>query len=260
MTPEAASHKKIRGHKIERIFSEIIGGVVQSGTGKADVIDAQGMSHSVKSSHRWQIFLYERSPGFENNTSFQQLGAIADLMIQCIDVFPVHRSEYESNKQKFKNELRIPMRALNDELAKPDIKSDFLEKIFFNDGEVDYLSVLPKHLSDGDIAKMTFHVFSSEDVVRVMSDKFIIENSRARAENQTDAQKVLFRIEGRSTNRVVNVGEIELRNDSHVHYRRMKCRVDGPKILTLLQDELGAGAALSNQVLAYGGARYTLSL
>lgn len=88
MTSEAASAKKLRGHRLEQRFAEMIGGRVNRGSqqAKKDILDQNDRTHSVKSGKYWQIFLYRRSR-LESNTIFQGL-QLSELMIECLDVFP----------------------------------------------------------------------------------------------------------------------------------------------------------------------------
>jgi len=55
-----------------------------------------------------------------------------------------------------------------------------------------------------------------KDVVKVLSEKISVENSKARQKGQIDDQKVVFKVDKRT------IGEIEMRNDSDVHYREVK--------------------------------------
>jgi hypothetical protein len=54
-----------------------------------------------------------------------------------------------------------------------------------------------------------------KDVVKVLSEKISVENSKARQKGQIDDQKVVFKVDKRT------IGEIEMRNDSDVHYREV---------------------------------------
>ncbi len=110
------------------------------------------------------------------------------------------------------------MRQLKDEIRKQGIFPQLLSKAIFNGDEVGFLSILSKDLSRQDIPldQKHFHLFSAEDVVRLLSTKLQIENSRARGRRQMGAQKVIFRYSNR------NVGEIEIRTDSNVHYKQAK--------------------------------------
>lgn len=246
MTSEVASLKKISGHITEHDFAELIGGQVNAGNqqAKKDVIDKQHKSHSVKSGTFWQIFLYRRSH-WESNTIFRGMGNIADIMIQCLDAFPENRNDYLADKHKYKIALQEPMKKLLQELNNNRFFPAFLSKALFNGGEVDYLTI---KRSNG-----KFHIFAQKDVLKTLEENMKLENSRARTKSQYDSQKVLFKIKN-TKGKFVNTGEIEVRNDSKIHYREMKCRFNGNKIFELLEREIGAGEKKASNVLAHGEA------
>ena len=250
MTSTAASYKKRSGHINERSFAYLIDGeVVGDRTDKTDVIDQEYNTYTVKGGEWWQIFLYSRDR-FVTNTEFRIIGNIANLFIDCIDAFPENRSDYLEDKTYFKERLQEPMRQLKDEICKPDIFPQLLSKAIFNGDEVDYLSILPKELSSQAVLsdQKHFHLFSAEDVVSLLSTKLEIANSRARGRGQMDAQKVIFRY-GK------NVGEIEIRTDSDLHYKQAKWRFNSPAILSLLRSNLDVVYVEDRQVSVYGSAR-----
>lgn len=255
MTPADASRRKVRGHKNERAFAELIGGEVSKAlqTDKRDVLDRNHRFHSVKSGTWWQIFLYARSR-FESNTVFQGLGALAELMIACLDAFPENYEDYRTDRAPAKLRLQIPMRSLREELGKPGILPAFFEKSLFNAGEVQYLTILPANLSDAPDNEKEFHIFDRMDVVQTLCSSLEITNSIARNASQTDAQKVLFRVAGR------NCGEIEVRTDSPLHHRQAKFRLNGTRIAQLLIDKIATPNRVSEQLVAYGRARRTFRL
>jgi hypothetical protein len=251
MTSSAASYKKRNGHINERHFANLIDGEVVGGrTDKTDVIDPVGNTYSVKSSEWWQIFLYVRQR-FVDNTEFREIGNVADLIIDCLDAFPGSREEYEADKIAAKLRLQQPMRMLKDEICKPTIFPRLLKKGIFNGNEVVFLAILPIELSDGSIPleRKHFHLFHASDVISLLSTKLEIQNSRARGRGQMDAQKVIFRYRNR------NVGEIEIRTDSKVHYKQAKWRFNAPSILELLRSNLDATVVEDRQVSVYGEAR-----
>ena len=255
MTPADASRRKVRGHRNERAFAELIGGEVSRAlqTDKRDVLDQTHRFHSVKSGEWWQIFLYARSR-FETNTVFQGLGALSELMIACLDAFPENYEDYRADRTASKLRLQTPMRSLREELGKPGILPAFFEKSLFNAGEVQYLTILPANRSDAPDHEKEFHIFDRQDVVRTLCSNLEITNSKARNANQTDDQKVLFRISGR------NCGEIEVRTDSAVHHRQAKFRLNGTHITQLLIDQIGTPNRVSPQLLTYGRAGRTFRL
>ena len=252
MLPKVASDKKTGGHDNERHFADLIGGKVVGGknTGKTDVIDSEDHTYSVKGGKKWQIFLYARKR-FVTNTEFQEIGNIANLIIDCIDAFPESRSDYLADKISAKKRLQLPMRRFKDEICKPDIFPQLLSKAIFNGNEVSYFSALPRELSDKNLplSQKYFHVFSAEDVVNLLSTNLEIENTKARGSREMDDQKVGFRYDNR------RVGEIEIRTDSGDKYRRAFWRLDSTSMLKLLRSNLDATIIKDRQFSVYGSAR-----
>ena len=248
MSREVASYKKGTGHVNERWFARLIEGeVVGAGTGKTDVIDQQDKTYSVKSGEWWQIFLYGRDR-FVTDAEFRDIGNIANLFIDCIDAFPDNRNDYVDNKTYFKERLQHPMRQLKNEICEPILLTQLLSKAIFNGDEVAYLSILPMELTDKNVPEdqKHFHVFSASDVTRLLSTKLQIRNSKARNYKQMDDQKVIFCYRNR------NVGEIEIRTDSDVHYRQAKWRFNATSILGLLRNNLDVTVVEDQQISVYG--------
>jgi len=186
---------------------------------KKDVIDPAGDAHSVKSGRkRWQIFLYGRGR-FLADDGFQALNGVGSLLVHCIDAFPPRYIDYEDNKEPAKLRLQTPMRELKDRFQRKALLRAFLRKSIFNGGEVQYLTVL----RDG-----VFSVYWSDDVVTAMADVFEVVNSVGHRVGQYDAQKVLFRRDGK------NVGELEMRNDSEQHYGEVRFSMNREPCLALL--------------------------
>ena len=248
MSSRQASYKKRRGRINERHFVELIGGDVVSGVEKTDVIDPQYNTYSVKSGEWWQIFLYGRER-FVTNTEFQGIGNVANLIIRCIDVFPESQKDYKADKITVKKRLQPAMRDLCAEILKPTIFSQLLSKGIFNGDEVDYLSVLPKSLSDTVLSQKHFHVFAAEDVVSLLSTHLKVENTKAQNRNQMDALKVGFRYNNR------RVGEIEIRTDRPEKYKLVMWRLNSPAMLGLLRRNLEETFVEDRQVSVYGKAR-----
>ena len=242
MTTEHARRVKLEGHERELVFAKLIQGEVNKGTqtDKKDVIDREHRAHSVKGGEWWQVFLYGKHR-FVTNTIFQNIGNIANLMIDCIDTFPEYRNDYEGNKDKYKTQLQFPMRKLADEFNDETVKEAFFLKSLFNGGEVNYLTIQPKGDSQ-------FYVFTNTDVVDCLSKNIDIANSKARRAGQYDDQKVLFKIDGK------NAGEIEIRTDSETHYREAKCRLNASKIFNLLKENVGNCIKIKERVIACGSA------
>ena len=131
------------------------------------------------------------------------------------------------------------MRKLAELLQDKRILRAFLNKSLFNAGEVNYLSV--KH-------EGVFHIFLNQDVIQVFSDNLEVCNSRARTAGQTPEQKVLFRYNG------LNLGELEMRNDSEIHYREVRFNMIKPKVMDLLFMKIPLTQQFTSRVRVYGNA------
>ena len=158
-------------------------------------------------------------------------------MIHCIDAFPPDMGDYLKNKNAYKERLRTPMRELKDRFQRKALLRAFLMKSIFNGGEVNYLTALHEE---------RYHVFLNHDVVRLMGDAFEVVNSTSRSGNPPE-QKVLFRHNG------LNVGELEMRNDSSVHYQQVRFNMIIPRAMSLLF-EIQPSKIFSDKVSVYGNA------
>ncbi len=134
------------------------------------------------------------------------------------------------------------MRELRDRFQRKALLRAFLRKSIFNGAEVQYLTVL----RDG-----VFSVYWSDDVVSAMADAFEVVNSTGRRAGEFDAQKVLFRHEGR------NVGELEMRNDSPGHYGEVRFNMLREPCLALLDAAGFETGEWKPEVRLYGQARRT---
>ena len=205
---------------------------------KKDVIDPSGDAHSVKSGFKkWQLFLYGRKR-FEHDDGFQALNGIGTLLVHCIDAFPPSFKEYKRNPSIAKERLRTPMREIKDRLQRKALLRAFLGKSIFNSGEVDYLSTYYKN---------RFHVFYNKDVVKQLGDAFIVGNSTARA-GDVPEQKVVFKYNNKT------VGELEMRNDSEVHYQEIRFNMIIEPAMELLMDKIPQKAVYNKNVWVYGEA------
>ncbi|HOJ64718.1 MAG TPA: hypothetical protein PLE45_09890 [Spirochaetota bacterium] len=128
------------------------------------------------------------------------------------------------------------MRLLCKELNNKDILRAFLDKSIFNGGEVEFLVVKEEE---------NFHVFHNEYVTKILSEKFIVANSKAKVKGQMDDQKVIFKVAD------LTYGEIEMRNDSNVHYREVKFWLDKNKILDLLKQNVKNSHKLNDNIILY---------
>lgn len=206
---------------------------------KKDVIDLSGDSHSVKSGEKkWQVFLYGIGR-FESDDAFAVMNGMGALLIDCIKAFPDKFEEYQKDKNAAKELLRIPMVKLAEKLQDKQRVRAFLNKALFNGGEVNYLTV-----KQGG----KFHVFLNSDVIDVLGNELQVGNSRAISAGQTPEQKVIFKHNGK------NLGELEMRNDSVVHYREVRFNMIKPVVMKLLLEKIPMTAQYSDKVLVYGNA------
>ena len=250
MSSAHASEVKTAGHQNEVDFATLIGGQVQQGshTDKKDVIDRQHRSHSVKAGTWWQIFLYGRER-LRTDAIFQGLGQVADIMIDCLDAFPEDRANYLLDKVSAKERLQLQMRRLLAEMQEPKIFRAFIDKALFDGGNAQYLSVFPGPAKTPAASKH-FHIFHKDDVVDALSADVTLQNSKARRAGETDAQKVTFR----SALLERNIGEIEVRTDSDMHYREMKFRVHAESVIQILTNAISESSSLHSQLTTHGRA------
>jgi len=167
------------------------------------------------------------------------MNGLGKLFLKCIDSFPENRSEYLKNKKTYKEKLQEPMRELCQRLKEKRLLAAFIDKSMFNSGEVDFFVI-----KEGEI----FHVFWSREVVDTLTDNFEVENSKARGRGQFDDQKVVFKVSGKTC------GEIEMRNDSEVHYREVKFWLDKKLTFDLLTSQITRKRKLSERITLYGKA------
>ena len=242
LTTEAARAVRQKGHDDALEFALSIGlgrDYRNDPHAKKDVIDPSGDAHSVKSGEKkWQVFLYGLTR-FESDEAFSVMNGIGDLLADCIKSFPPTFEEYKKNKIKAKEQLRIPMVKLAEKLRDKRRLRAFLNKSLFNGGEVNYLTVK----QDG-----VFYIFLNQDVVKSLADNLEVCNSTARTSGQVSEQKVLFRYKG------VNLGELEMRNDSEVHYREVRFNMIKPKVMGVLFSQIKFARNHNTKVLVYGNA------
>ncbi len=247
MTSEKASYVKRKGHADAREFAELLGigkEYKSEPQAKKDVIDSEGHSYSVKSGEKkWQIFLYGKTR-FETDYTFRGMNGLGDLFLNCINSFPAKREEYLRNKDVYKKKLQKPMRELCERLKEKRLLAAFIDKSMFNSGEVDFLVI-----KEGGV----FHIFWSREVVDILVNNYTIDNSKARLSNQFDDQKVIFKVEGKTH------GEIEMRNDSEVHYREIKFWLDKNLTFNLLKSRIGNVKNLGTGIILYSKAIKKLS-
>lgn len=242
MTSKKASFVKRRGHADAREFAGLLGigkEFKSDPRAKKDVIDLEGRSYSVKSGEKkWQIFLYGKTR-FETNYVFKGMNGLGELFLSCIKSFPPRREDYLKNKKSYKEKLKIPMRNLCEKLKEKRLLAAFLDKSIFNSGEVDFLVIKDKE---------KFYVFWNRDVIEILTRNFKVENSKAKTKNQLDDQKVIFKVAGKTH------GEIEMRNDSQIHYREVKFWLDRNLTFYLLKSQIKPSKKLNERILLSGKA------
>jgi len=240
MTSERARYVRRKGHADAKEFAELLGigkEYKSDPHAKKDVIDLEGHSYSVKSGEKkWQIFLYGKTR-FEEDYTFKGMNGISELFLQCIESFPGQRIDYLRNKELYKKNLQKPMSKLCQKLKKKRLLAAFIDKSMFNSGEVDFLVIKEKEI---------FHIFWSRDVVDVLTNNYVVENSKARLKNQFDKQKVIFKVSGKTH------GEIEMRNDSDVHYREVKFWLDKKATFDLLKSQIKKVKIFTSRIIVYG--------
>ena len=241
MSSEQTSKVKLKGYAREKEFANLIGlddEYKHDKKAKKDVIDFNGDGHSVKSGEWWQIFLYSANR-IKSDYGFLAMNGMGELILECLNAFPEKREDYEKDKNFYKNKLKIPMQALCDKLQNKNRLKAFLSKAIFNGGEVQFLTVF----ATDDL----IYIFYFEDVVDILANFLTVENSKARQSGQFDKQKVLFKYG-------VNVGEIEVRNDSIAHYREIKFRFNAAKITNLLKEKIKNYDKFNEKIYRYGKA------
>lgn len=247
MTSEKASYVKRKGHADAKEFASLLGigkEYKSDPQAKKDVIDSEGHSYSVKSGEKkWQIFLYGKTR-FEKDYTFRGMNGLGKLFLQCIESFPESRRDYLENKELYKRRLQKPMRKLCQRLREKRLLAAFIDKSMFNSGEVDFLVI-----KEGRV----FHVFWSREVVDVLTNNYEVENSKARGKNQFDDQKVIFRVSNKTH------GEIEMRNDSDIHYREVKFWLDKKLTFELLASQIKKSQKFSDRIILYDKAIKKLS-
>ncbi len=254
MTKRAMSSEKARkvrqqGHDDAKEFAKLIGledDYKNDPQAKKDVIDLSGDAHSVKSgTKKWQIFLY--SPGrFERDVIFRRLNGLGQLLLDCLNVFPDKFEDYKNNKIFYKNALQPKMLALKEKLANPDTLEAFFDKSFFNAGEVQYLTIKQDK---------TFHVFHRDDVIKILKENIKVVNSKKRQEGQFDNQKVVFKIKNpKRPNSFITIGEIEMRNDSKIHFKEIKFWMKKDLTFGLLNEKIIDKKIAKEGLIIYGKA------
>ena len=246
MNSDKARNVRQKGHDDAKEFAHLLGlddDYQNNPQAKKDVIDPCGDAHSVKSGQKkWQIFLYSASR-FQQDTIFKRLNGLGQLLLDALDVFPDTFEEYKANKEKYKYLLAPRMEALKNRLQNPETLKAFFDKSFFNAAEVEFLTI--KHGGK-------FHVFHRDDVLRILTNNITVVNSKRRRGGEFDNQKVVFKIpHPDKKNKLVTIGEIEIRKDSKIHYKEMKFWMEKEKTFDLLFSSIDEKKPLGENIPVY---------
>ena len=139
------------------------------------------------------------------------------------------------------------MRALKDFLTSVNSiflhsnKLIFLQEAIFHSSEVDYLTIKEKN---------QFHIFDANEVIITIDKATAVANSKAKQDTQMDDQKVIFKL----IDKDITIGEIEMRNDSQVHYRQVKFWLDRELTLGLFKEKIKPARRKSQKIIVYGRA------
>jgi hypothetical protein len=257
---QISREKKLSGHLREGDYATLIDGSTISGTQKGDVIDKKGNLYSVKSGKKWQVFLY----GYDRISVSLHL----KILQPCLDAFTKNSKQYFEDRIKCiafkeayvkehgrakakqlsndevmnalgvnayilsKEQLAQSTSAVRDRLKDKAILRQFLGEALFNNEEVSFLAIKDTTYKKDDL----FKVFAKEDVLDIFSSQLFPEVSKAGnvpEDYNVPAQKTLLcylRANGKSK----NIVEIEIRNDSDVHYRQVRFNMYSKDALTLL--------------------------
>lgn len=247
MTSEKASHVKRQGHKDALNFAILLGlkkDYQNDIKAKKDVIDQSGYSYSVKSGEKkWQIFLYSQSR-FQNDVLFQSLNGLGDLFVECINAFPPKRKDYLKNKLLYKKKLSKAILKIKNYFTHTKKLKAFFAMSFFNGNEVDFLVIKEN---------ARYNIFHAKDVVDVLAKNCVTDTSKKRKKGELDHQKVVFKIKNEK-NKLVTIGEIEMRNDSDMHYREVKFWMSKPLTLNLLKTNIKQFKDYSKKIRIFGSA------
>lgn len=236
--------RKVRqdGHDDARAFAQAIGmsaDYQNDKQAKKDVVDPSGDTHSVKSGRvKWQIFLYG-AERFAKDPGFTVMNGMGELLVACIKAFPEKYEDYLLDKVTYKINLQSPMQSLKNKLQDENRIKAFFAKSIFNGAEVNYLTI--KH-------ENKYHVFTREDILDVLAKNLIVENSKAKSPGQYDNQKVIFKYDGR------NLAELEMRNDSNVHYRELRFNMMKVRAVNLFFEKIKKTSDYNELIAVYGRA------
>ena len=242
MSSEKASRVKIRGHKKEHIYAQIIRGKVIKGAKKEDVQDSAGKIHTLKGGGeikggegrkgKWQLFLHKLSR-FEQDNSFNG----RRFFIKILKSYPKNYQEYQDNKKTIKEKIIPLMKGLKNYLSNKKNKQNFLNKACF-DKKVDYFVIYHDD---------SFHIFNRDEVVKTFTNVLDVENN-------STFQKVVFKYKENI------LAEIEIRTTDDGKYPSILFNMLKLKALDLLLGEITNFKELTPNIFVYGDAVSTFSL
>jgi hypothetical protein len=277
-----ASEYKLQGHRDEALFCQAISGHLKSDnkTGKADVIGPDNKIYSVKgASKKWQIFLYGHDR-FKNDREFQDLNGVGQLLLDGLDCFPIGYEGYLRDKNVCKKilsdyfkvnpnegalkdprtlkslfpagnhyyESKIKLQAITKKISlkfsDKDCLRKFLDKAIFNMAEVDRVAI--KRNKD-------FLIFEKNDVLDILVNNLNITISDAgnrRSDLNIGGQKIVMKYK-------TNIVEIEIRNDSVIHYRQVRFNMLREKALELLLSQCFLSMKLQQNAHLYKKTAHT---
>ncbi len=270
------------GHLREGEYAELISATIIPGTTKGDVRDTKKLLHSVKSGKKWQIFLY-----CYNTISKSKY---LNILQPCLEAFTIDSHKYFEDREKCiafkerfvkkygreraksltnnevisnigvnayvqaKEQLALKTKEICLALNNRDFLRNFLAEAIFKNTEVTFLVVKDSTYKKDQL----FKVFHRDDVLDILSESLfphVSKAGRVPEDYNVEGQKTLLRY--MAPNEVLkNLVEIEIRNDSEVHYREVRFNMYSKDTLHLL---LGSNQNLSvkeysREVSLYGRA------
>lgn len=257
---EISREKKLAGHKVEFVVSELIGGKVLKGTNKADFIDTKNNVYSIKSGKKWQIFLYSYDR-IANSKYLKILKPSLDCFPTnydsyledretCISFKENYQSEYGNEKAKLlsnqtlksilgnnsymdsKKQLREVTPKIVDFLNDKENLKNFLNEAIFNIDEASFLIIQDNTYKKDNC----LHVFSKQTVLSTLCRQIYGTISTAGStaiDYNVPGQKVIFKYL-KKNGKPKNIIEIEVRNDSKSKYKYIRFNMYSLDTLYLL--------------------------
>lgn len=195
MSSDKASRIKMRGHRKEDIFANVINGLVIKGTKKQDVINAYEQRFSVKGGSevkgkdgregRWSIILYSKNR-LEKETDFPA----RDIFLDILSCYPKEHTEYEEQKNEVNSKVILQMELLKEYLLDDNNRKEFFDKSFF-DKRVNFFVVYHDDI---------FHIFEKEEAWNVFMKCLEVETNKSGRKVVFKGKRLCGEIEVRTTN------------------------------------------------------------